>query len=126
VRPLWNAGYRGFFLDTLDSFQLISTTDEERTRQAQGLATVIRALRAEWPEARLIFNRGFEILPELHKEAYAVAAESIFRGWHQQERSYIEVPDADRVWLLQQLQRVRDEYKLPVIAIDYAPTRHSP
>src|SRR5687768_12405663 len=38
VAPLWNAGYRGFFLDTLDSFQLIAKTDEERARQTQGLA----------------------------------------------------------------------------------------
>lgn len=121
VTPLWNAGYRGFFLDTLDSFQLISTTDEERTRQAQALAEVIRAMRTAFPQAKLIFNRGFEVLPELHREAYAVAVESIYRGWDQKTREYREVPEADRTWLLQQLERVRSEYRLPVIAIEYAP-----
>jgi hypothetical protein len=121
VSPLWNAGYRGFFLDTLDSFHLISKTDEERTRQAQGLATTIRALRARFPQAKLIFNRGFEVLPELYREAYAVAAESLYRGWNQKDQVYTEVSEADRTWLLQQLERVRDEYKLPVIAIEYAP-----
>jgi uncharacterized protein (TIGR01370 family) len=121
VAPLWQAGYRGFFLDTLDSFQLIASNDEERVRQAQGLVTVIRALRARFPEAKLIFNRGFEVLPELHREAYAVAAESVFRGWDQKNRSYREVSPADRTWLLQQLTRVRSEYNLPVIAIEYTP-----
>ena len=29
VAPLWQVGYRGFFLDTLDSFHLIAKTDEE-------------------------------------------------------------------------------------------------
>src|SRR5688572_29167316 len=29
VAPLWKAGYRGFFLDTLDSFHIIAKTDEE-------------------------------------------------------------------------------------------------
>lgn len=121
VSPLWNAGYRGFFLDTLDSFHLISKTDEDRTRQAQGLATTIRALRARFPQAKLIFNRGFEVLPELYGEAYAVAAESLYSGWNQKDQVYTEVSQADRTWLLQQLERVRDEYKLPVIAIEYAP-----
>lgn len=119
--PLWEAGYRGFFLDTLDSFQLIASTDEERAQQAQGLARAIRALRDRYPDAKLIFNRGFEVLPELHREVYAVAAESLFRGWDQKARQYREVPEADREWLLAQLGRVRDEYRLPVIAIDYAP-----
>ena len=119
--PLWAAGYRGFFLDTMDSFQLISTTDEERVLQAQGLTRAIRALRAKFPAVKLIFNRGFEVLPELHREAHAVAVESIYQGWNQKDKAYTVVPEADRTWLMQQLQRVRDEYKLPVIAIDYAP-----
>lgn len=121
VARLWKAGYRGFFLDTLDSFQLISKTDEERARQAEGLTATLREFRRRYPEAKLIFNRGFEVLPELHREAYAVAAESLFRGWDAKERRYVEVPEADRKWLLGQLERVRDIYRLPVIGIDYAP-----
>lgn len=121
VAPLWAAGYRGFFLDTLDSFHLIASSDEERARQIQGLAGAIRALRARFPEAKLIFNRGFEILPELHQEAYAVAAESLFHSWNQKSRSYAEVSAVDHAWLLQQLERVRTQYNLPVIAIEYAP-----
>lgn len=121
VAPLWQAGYRGFFLDTLDSFHLISKTDEERAKQAQGLATVVRGIRARFPQARLIFNRGFEILPEVHRDAYAVAAESLFHGWDQKNRAYRPVPEVDRAWLLRELERVRSEYNLPVIGIDYAP-----
>ena len=121
IAPLWQSGYRGFFLDTLDSFHLIAKTPEERSRQAEALTTLLRQLRARFPAARLIFNRGFEILPQLHREAYAVAAESLFRGWSQQSGKYVEVSAPDRAWLLERLNRVRDEYRLPVIAIDYAP-----
>lgn len=121
VAPLWDAGYRGFFLDTLDSFQLISKTDEDRARQVQGLASVVRALRWKYPEAKLIFNRGFEILPELHRDVYALAVESIYRGWDQRSRQYVEVPEADRKWLMPQLTRASQEYKLPIIAIEYVP-----
>jgi len=121
ITPLWNAGYRGFFLDTLDSFHLIATTPEQRARQVEALTALIRQLRARFPEARLIFNRGFELLPHLHGEAYAVAAESLFQGWSQQSGRYVEVSASDRAWLLERLNRVRAEYQLPVIAIDYAP-----
>ena len=121
VAPLWKAGYRGFFLDTLDSFHLISKTDEERAKQIAALAENVRQIRKAFPEAKLIFNRGFEILPQLHREAHAVAVESIYRGWNAKDSKYVEVPDADRDWILEQMKRVREEYNLPAIAIEYAP-----
>lgn len=121
IKPLWEAGYRGFFLDTLDSYQLFARTEADRARQEAGLVSVIRELRKRYPEARLIFNRGFEILPQVHGEVFAVAAESLFQGWSQARKAYQPVPDADREWLLGQLDRVKQEYGLPVLAIDYVP-----
>jgi hypothetical protein len=121
IKPLWDAGYRGFFLDTLDSFQLIAKTDAERAKQSAGLTATIRELKKRYPQARLIFNRGFEVLPQVHDLAFAVAAESLFQGWDQSKQQYRAVPAADREWLLGQLNRVKNEYKLPVISIDYVP-----
>ena len=121
VRPLWRSGYRGFFLDTLDSFQLVAHDDASRARQQQGLERVVRAIKSEYPEAKLVFNRGFEILPQVHGLAWMVAAESLFRGWDAGASRYREVPAEDRAWLLGQLNRVKDEYHLPVLAIDYVP-----
>lgn len=121
VAPLWREGYRGFFLDTLDSFHLIAKTDAERERQQAGLIRVVRAIKAAYPEAKLVFNRGFEILPQVHELATAVAAESLFRGWDAGRNAYREVNEADRDWLIGQLATVRDRYRLPVLAIDYVP-----
>lgn len=119
IAPLWAQGYRGFFLDTLDSFNIVAKTDATREAQIAGLSHVIETIRARFPGAKLIFNRGFEILPRVNKHAYAVAAESLFRGWDASKKTYREVPAADREWLLGQLNRVKNDYKLPVIAIDY-------
>lgn len=121
VTPLWERGYRGLFLDTLDSYQIVAKKPEERHRQEQGLATVIRAIKQAYPELRLIFNRGFEILPEVHRDAFAVAVESLYQGWDQAEARYGEISETDRDWLLGQLRVVTAEYHLPVIAIDYVP-----
>jgi polysaccharide biosynthesis protein PelA len=123
VQPLWQQGWRAFFLDTLDSYHLVAKTPEARARQEAGMVAVVRVLRERFPGVKLFFNRGFEILPQVHAEAYAVAAESLYRGYDHATKRYHDVRTADREWLAAQLRRVRDEYQLPAIAIDYvAPT----
>jgi uncharacterized protein (TIGR01370 family) len=125
IGPLWRKGYRGFFLDTLDSYQLISHTEAQRTAQQAGLIKVIRAIKSRYPKAQLIFNRGFEVLPQLHDQAYMVAFESLYSGWDAGKQAYTQVPQADRDWLLGQARTVRDQYGLPVLSIDYCPPSDS-
>ncbi|MEN9426564.1 MAG: hypothetical protein RLZZ220_913 [Pseudomonadota bacterium] len=119
VAPLWEKGYRGLFLDTLDSYRLASGAD--MAAQQAGIVRTLRHLRARFPGIRLILNRGFEFLPQLRGEVYAVAAESLYRGWNAGTGRYQEVSEADRAWLSGQLKRARDEFGLPAIAIDYVP-----
>jgi len=119
IAPLWAKGYRSFFLDTLDSYQLFAKTPEQRATQEAGLIAVVEALKQRYPEARLIFNRGFEILPRLHQLAEMVVAESLFQGFDVGKKQYREVSPADRDWVLGQLMRAKNEYKLDVAAIDY-------
>ncbi len=121
IGPLWQKGYRGFFLDTLDSYRLVVRTPQARARQEEGLVGLIRLLKQSYPQARLILNRGFEILPRVHNLVFAVAAESLFWGWDPARKRYIEVGPSDRAWLLEQLQKVRQEYGLPVVVLDYVP-----
>jgi uncharacterized protein (TIGR01370 family) len=121
IAPLWEQGYRAFFLDTLDSFYLVAKTPEAQAAQIDGMVQLVRAIKAAYPEAKLIFNRGFEILPQVHTQAYAVVAESLFQGWDAGKQSYREVPQNDRDWLWGQLKKCKDEYGLPVVSIDYVP-----
>lgn len=117
VEPLWAAGYRGFFLDTLDSYQLVK--NKERLPQlADGLVAVIREIKARHPEARLILNRGFEILERVKDQAFAVAAESLYQNFDPLSGNYGTVREQDRLWLLERLESVKKS-GLPAIAIDY-------
>ncbi len=121
--PLWQAGYRSFFLDTLDSFNLIAKTDAQRHAQAEGLAKVIARVKQRFPKAKLIFNRGFEILPLAMQHADAVAFESWIAGYNADTKGYRDVSQADRDWLGAQLAPLRTR-NIPIIAIDYvAPDR---
>ncbi|HZX33326.1 MAG TPA: bifunctional glycoside hydrolase 114/ polysaccharide deacetylase family protein [Rhodocyclaceae bacterium] len=117
VAPLWEKGYRGFFLDTLDSYRGAPKFDE--AAQQKGLVAVIETLHRRFPGIRLILNRGFEVVPAVKDKVQMVAAESLFRGWDGAAKRYVEVPAGDREWLLAQLLKVRDDYGIPVLAIDY-------
>lgn len=119
VAPLWAAGYRGFFLDTLDSYRLAAAFDE--AAQQRGLIAVIETLHRRFPGIRLILNRGFDVLPQVRDKVQMVAAESLFQGWEAKARRYAAVPEKDRDWLLARLREVRDRLGLPVLAIDYVP-----
>jgi len=121
IAPLWAQGYRKFFFDTLDSYRLVDGTSGELDAQREGLRTLINAIAEAFPGARFILNRGFELLPAVHKHVDAVAAESLYQRWVPAERRYQPVPEDDRQWLLDRFEEVRDRYGLSTIAIDYAP-----
>ena len=121
IKPLWVQGYRAFFLDTLDSFYLIAKTPEAQQKQIAGMVNLVREIKRAYPEVKLIFNRGFEMLPEVSSLAYAVAAESLFQGWDAGQRRHRVVPTEDHDWILAQLRKCQTEYKLHAIAIDYVP-----
>jgi len=119
VEPLWKAGYRGFFLDTMDSYQL-STDKSKMAAMESGLAETVRAIKVRHPEARLILNRGFEIFPKVKDIIFAVAAESLYQNFSPATGQYGEVPSNDREWLTAKLNEVKSA-GVPVIAIDYVP-----
>lgn len=117
IAPLWTKGYRGFFLDTLDSYRLARKFDEQA--QQQGLIRVIETLHQRFPGIKLILNRGFDIVPKVRDKIQMVAAESLYRGWNARTTRYEDVPAADREWLLGQLNSIRQRDGLPILAIDY-------
>lgn len=119
VGPLWQRGYRGFFLDTMDSYRLASQFDE--AAQQEGLVKVIQTLHERFPGIRLIMNRGFEIAPRVKGQIEMVAAESLYRSWNAGANRYEEVSATDRQWLLTQLRTIQTRDGIPALVIDYVP-----
>ncbi|MFK7891939.1 MAG: endo alpha-1,4 polygalactosaminidase [Granulosicoccus sp.] len=120
VGELARSGYHGVFLDTMDSYYLAASTDEEIVVQQDGLISLIRSIAARYPDMRIIVNRGFEVLDDIAVHIEAVAAESLFASWDNATASYGGVPEQDREWLFSKLEYAR-ALNLDVIAIDYVP-----
>lgn len=120
IAPLWQRGWRGFFLDTLDSYQLFARTDAERAAQQEAMIAILGEFKRRYPDGKLMLNRGFELLPRAAPLISALAAESLYQGYDAGAGAYRPVPPADRAWLAEQMRIARDQYRLPVVAIDYA------
>lgn len=116
---LWKEGYRGFFFDTLDSYQKVADKPADRLLQEKALSRLVKRIYHHFPGVKIILNRGFEILPEVGEYAVGIAAESLFQSWNQSKQEYSEVSASDRHWLLDKLNQAKNEYGLQVIVIDY-------
>lgn len=121
MATLWEQGYRGFFLDTLDSYRAVLSDNAAQAAQQEALLSLIREMTRRFPGIQLIFNRGFDLLPEVGYLAVGLVAESLYYTWDPASQRYKKVDATDRSWLLEQLQTASRRYRLPVTVIDYLP-----
>jgi uncharacterized protein (TIGR01370 family) len=121
MATLWDQGYRGFFLDTLDSYRMALADPAAQAAQKQALVDLIREVYQRFPGVQLLFNRGFELLPEVGNLAEGIVAESLYYTWDAASQRYKEVDEKDRDWLLERLREANRRYGLPVTVIDYLP-----
>ena len=118
IAKLHKQGYRNFFLDTMDSYHVTSQDKALFKSQQKALISFVHKLHIKYPKSKIIINRGFEILDEIHKDIDAVVAESLFARYNHDEKSYALVPRNDREWLLENFQKAQ-AYGLDAISIDY-------
>jgi hypothetical protein len=109
IEPQIKRGFKNFFFDTLDSYELVAKTAAQKKRSQKALIHIIKTFHKRYPHAKLIINRGFEIIDAVHDDVSAVLFESYFTG-----------KNTNRAWLDKKLAKVR-KYKLDIIAVDYLP-----
>ena len=116
-------GFKNFFFDTLDSYQLVNKTQEEKERSRAALIDIIKTFHQRYPDSKLIINRGFEIIDSVHDAVNAVLFESYYSGIAGRHLSYKKVSNVNRKWLDSQLKKVR-KYDLDIICVDYLSLEH--
>ena len=118
IEKLHKQGYRNFFLDTMDAYHVTVKDKKLFKTQQKALISFIQKLHKKHPDSKIIVNRGFEILKEIHNNIDAVVAESLLNRYNHNKKEYIDVPKADREWLLARFKEAK-KYGLDVISIDY-------
>ncbi len=120
IEPLYKKGFRNFFLDTMDSYQLVSSSKKFQKKEQDGLVAFIKKIKQRFPESKIIINRGFEIIDRVHNDIEAMLFESLFNGIGGKNLSFKKVSQNDRDWLLEKIEKVKS-YDLPIIDVEYLP-----
>ena len=120
ITPLWDKGYRGLFLDTMDSFYIFAKDKEQQEKQTEALASLMKKIGKRYPKIRFISNRGFEVLPSIGEQLEAVVAESLYASWDNGKKVYKETSENDQEWLLNKLNSIKKDLSVDIIIIDYA------
>ena len=119
IATLYQKGYRNFFLDTMDAYHVTQRDRKIFKSQQKALIAFVHKLHTKYPQSKLIINRGFELLPEIHNEIDAVVAESLIARYDHAKKRYLHVPKNDYNWLLTNLKKAK-KYGLDAISIDYS------
>jgi len=121
LEPLWSRGYRGFFLDTIDSYERVVAGAQDRERHARRIGALIATLKARHPDVKVLLNRGFDVLPHAPK-VDGLVVESLFSTCDASGSACRAVPSAESQALLTRLREVQARDRVPIIVIDYAPS----
>lgn len=113
-------GFSGFFLDTVDSHQMLARGSEVRKKELQdGIISIVRQLKLRFPDKDILLNRGFEIWPSVRSEISGVLAESLFHTYDFGSGKYGPTSRGDQEWLLGKLNEIQ-KTGIPIYVIDYA------
>ena len=116
---LWRDGYRAFFLDTVDSYLIVTKEGKPRDEQETGLVILLSEIKRRFPGCKLLLNRGFEVLDRASQYADGMVAESLFHGFDPVTGKHAPTKQENRAWLLNQLARAQNEFNVPVTVLDY-------
>ncbi|PNY79423.1 endo alpha-1,4 polygalactosaminidase [Deinococcus koreensis] len=103
--------FSGLLLDTLDGATLFPS-------DRSPLLRIVRNLRRRHPQAYLLANRGFDLLPELGQFVDGVLIESFTTSWLD---GYRKLRQHELAFTGEMLRRIRTQ-QLDVFALDYALT----
>lgn len=113
--------FDGLFLDTLDSYRLFSNDTSFVREQQVALISLINRFSRLGLNAKILVNRGFDILDKLDKPVDAVVAESLYFGYEPIEKQYYKTSKNDSIWLDKKLEPIKAG-GTEVIVIDYVPS----
>ena len=120
IDPIFDAGFKNIFFDTLDSYQKICKTLHKRINIENEVANFINLVHDKYPDAKIVVNRGFEIIDTIYSSIDAVLFESYHFGLGTGVQTYKAVSEADKLWLDGKLAKIKS-YGLPIISVDYLP-----
>ncbi|MGE0253392.1 MAG: endo alpha-1,4 polygalactosaminidase [Alphaproteobacteria bacterium] len=121
VPNVMSQGFGGVFFDTLDNPPHLERTDPKRyAGMTRAAASLVEAVRLQYPQARLMLNRGYELLPLVGGAIDYALGESVYADWDFDKKAYRLVEHATYQEQVRLLQAARRQFPgLQVMTLDY-------
>lgn len=120
ARQISSKGFQGFFLDTVDSHQILARGSESRKKSLEdGIVTIVNRLNERYPNMDILLNRGFDVWQRVAGSIDGVLAESLFHTYDFATGKYGPTSKGDQEWLLGKLKSIQ-QGGVPIYVIDYA------
>ncbi len=117
VESALDKGFSGVFIDTMDSYELVSKREWPSYQSA--LVKLVKRIRNILPANSQIWtNRGFNELDQIASVIDGVAFESLYRDFDGSK--YFMMPDDERDWLMEKAREAKKK-GLKVVSIEYFP-----
>lgn len=116
-------GYDGVFFDTLDNAEAMEQADPAGAAgMIAAASSLVRAIRARFPKAVLVMNRGYALLPEIADAVDMVLGEAMASRWNFATRTYERLSQGDWDWQAERLRAARAvNPALRLLTLDYWP-----
>jgi uncharacterized protein (TIGR01370 family) len=102
-------GFDGVFLDTVDTVDMFPQT-------LPGMVEIIRRLRATYPDALLVQNRGFTVVDQTAGDIDALMFEDLVTTYDFINSEYLY---ADNSYVAQQMAQLHADTGVVILALDY-------
>lgn len=115
------AGFTGIFLDTIDDAAFLEAKDPVAYAGMQAaIVQLVRSIRRAHPDAVLMVNRGYAVMPEIAGVIDILLGESVAATFDPRTKRYARVTDADVEWQVQQLRLAKTvNPSLRLFTLDY-------
>jgi len=117
---LKKSGFENFFFDTMDSYMLYAKDTTQKEKYQQALIAFLQKVNRRFPEAKIVLNRGFELLESVHTIIEAVLFESYHYRLANNKEEYEKVSQEEKAWLDGHIEKIKS-YGIDIIALDYLP-----
>lgn len=108
VPQILQLGYDGIFIDTMDNAEAMERQDPRGAKDmvAAG-ARLIAAIRARFPQIRIMLNRGYAMLDQVAPSIDYVLGESMASRWNFATKRYDMLSDSDWAWQADRLRAAK-------------------
>lgn len=114
-------GFNGLLIDQVDvSIALEHQNPKKYAGMTQASVDLIAAMHKQFPNLKLMLNRGYELLPQVGDFIDYELAETLYTSYNFQTQQYYVRPKEEFRWQLSQLNDARFQFPhLVVFSLDY-------